>query len=80
MPAKKKPKTSSTARECPLAADRLTINLAFFKGKKDKTARSEPVTIAMPKVASTIADRIAQRKGSVVPPSAKIYAKTSVGI
>ncbi|XP_050104296.1 uncharacterized protein LOC126583815 [Malus sylvestris] len=36
-------------------------------GRKNKAARSEPVVPAMSRMASTIADRIAQRKGFVMP-------------
>ncbi|KAM2919777.1 hypothetical protein COP2_041703 [Malus domestica] len=63
----KKPKTSSAAREGPPATEMFVIDLTSSKGKKDKAARSKPVTSAMLKIASTIVDKITQRRGSVVP-------------
>ncbi|KAB2597434.1 hypothetical protein D8674_000354 [Pyrus ussuriensis x Pyrus communis] len=65
MLVEKKPKVSSTAREGPPVAAMLVINLTYSMGKKDEATRSEPVTSTMPKVASMIADRIAQRRGSI---------------
>ncbi|KAM1790782.1 hypothetical protein ACFX12_034812 [Malus domestica] len=66
MPAEKKTKTSYTAREGLPAADRLVIDLTSSNGKKYKVARSKLVTSTMTKMASTIADKIAQCRGSVV--------------
>ena len=43
------------------------IDLTFSKGKKSEAARSKPVASAMQKITSTIADRIAQCRGYVVP-------------
>ncbi|KAM1801359.1 hypothetical protein ACFX11_032978 [Malus domestica] len=54
------------------------IDLTSSKGKKDEAAKSEPMTHAMPKVTSTIADRIAQHKGSIVPPMSKYVPKRSL--
>ncbi|KAM1088010.1 hypothetical protein ACFX2B_013344 [Malus domestica] len=56
---KKKLKTFSFAREGPPAANKLVIDLTSSKAKKDGATRSEPVTLAIPKMASMITDRIA---------------------
>ena len=39
------------------------MDMTSFNGKKNEAARSEHVASAMPRMACTIADRIAQRKG-----------------
>ncbi|KAM2715786.1 hypothetical protein EV2_045345 [Malus domestica] len=49
------------------------------KGTKDEVARFEPVTPAMPKMASSIVDRIAQHKGSIVPPVPKPMPRRPLG-
>ena len=66
MPAEKKLKTSFAAHEGPPPADKFVIDLTSSKGKKDEAPRYEPVTPAVPNMANTIVDRIAQRKGSAV--------------
>ena len=58
MRVEKKPKTSSATREGSFAIDRLVIDLISSKGNKYETARFEPVTPAMPKVAGKITDKI----------------------
>ena len=58
----KRPKTSSAAPGGPPAAPKLVIDLT-----SKETAGPVPVTHAVPKAASSIADRIAQRRGSSVP-------------
>ncbi|KAM2977165.1 hypothetical protein FF2_014138 [Malus domestica] len=75
MLVEKKAKTSSAAHEGSPAVDKLVINLTSSKGKKDKAAKYELVTFAIPKVASMIADMIAQRRGSVVPLVSKFMLK-----
>ena len=52
MPVEKKSKTFSTTRGGSSIAPRLVIDLTFSKGMKDKAARFELVTRAMPKMAS----------------------------
>ncbi|KAB2632286.1 hypothetical protein D8674_028533 [Pyrus ussuriensis x Pyrus communis] len=64
MPAEKKLKISSAAREGSPAALRLVINLTSSKGEKDEATGFVP-----------IADRIAQRKSSTVPPVLKFVQK-----
>ena len=61
-PDVKRPKTSSAAPGGPPAAPKLVIDLT-----SKETAGPVPVTPAVPKAASSIADRIAQRRGSSVP-------------
>lgn len=48
------------------AAEKLVVDLTSPKRKK-KIIKTEPVKPAAPKVAMTVAERIVQRKGSVVP-------------
>ncbi|KAM1363028.1 hypothetical protein EV2_028755 [Malus domestica] len=79
MLVEKKPKTSSTACEGPLATERLVIDLTSSIGKKNKAARSEPMTSTMPKIASTITYRIAQRKGFVMPLMSKSIPRHLLG-
>ena len=43
------------------------IDLTSPKGKKDEASRSEPMKFAMPNMANSIADRVAQRRGHVMP-------------
>ncbi|KAM2844241.1 hypothetical protein COP1_026838 [Malus domestica] len=64
---RKKSKTSSTAREDPFAAERLVIDMTSSNGKKNEAARSELVAPSMPRMASTFVDKIAQRKGYIMP-------------
>ncbi|KAM2239454.1 hypothetical protein ACFXTI_009007 [Malus domestica] len=59
MPVEKKMKTSSVAREGLPAIERPVIGLTSSIGKKNEAVRSEPVMPAMPKMGSTIVDRIA---------------------
>ena len=58
----KRPKTSSAAPGGPPAAPKLVIDLT-----SKETVGPVPVPPAVPKAASSIADRIAQRRGSSVP-------------
>ena len=44
------------------------IDLTSSNGKRNEAARSEHVTMAMSRMACTIADRIAQCKGLFMPP------------
>ena len=67
MPVEKKPKTYSITRDGSLAGPRLVIDLISSKGKKDEATRSKPVTLAVSKMASLIANRIAHSRASVVP-------------
>ncbi|KAM1396579.1 hypothetical protein ACFX2I_014257 [Malus domestica] len=67
MPVEKKLKTFSIDHEGMSTTERLVIDLTSSKRKKDEAARLEPVTPTMLKVASTIADKIAQHRGSIVP-------------
>lgn len=64
--AEKKPKTSFVTREGLPAIPRLVIDLTSSKREKNEATRSELVTHVVPKVASLIANRIAQRRGSVM--------------
>ncbi|KAM1185534.1 hypothetical protein ACFX2G_015136 [Malus domestica] len=66
MLVEKKLKASSIAHEGPHIAKRLVIDLTSSKGKKDEAARFERMTPAMLKIASTIAEKIAQSRGFVV--------------
>ncbi|KAM1444897.1 hypothetical protein ACFX2I_040990 [Malus domestica] len=80
MPIEKKRKTSSAAYEGSPTADRLVIDLISSKGKKDEATRSEPVMPTMPKVANTIANRIAQHRDCVVPLVPKSVTRHSLGV
>ncbi|KAB2600330.1 hypothetical protein D8674_010601 [Pyrus ussuriensis x Pyrus communis] len=72
LPAKKiLVKNKLVALESSLAADRLVIYLTSSKRKKDEVARSKSLTSAMPKIASTIDDRIAQHRGFIMTPVSK---------
>ncbi|XP_050128134.1 uncharacterized protein LOC126604864 [Malus sylvestris] len=66
MPAEKKPKIPSVAREGSPTAPKLVINLTSSKGNKEEVARSMPVALANLKAASSIAEMIAQRRSSSV--------------
>ena len=59
MSAEKKSNTSSAAREGSSSVPKLVIDLTSFRRGKKKIARSVLVASAVPKVASSIADRIA---------------------
>ena len=67
MLVEKKLKTSSAACEDPFAAERPVIGLTSSNWKKNKAARSEPVAHSMSRMASTIVDKITQRKGHIMP-------------
>ncbi|KAM1514609.1 hypothetical protein COP1_013840 [Malus domestica] len=77
--AEKKIKTSSTAREGSPAASKLVINLTSSKGEKEKTARFVPVTPIAQKAASSIVERIAQRRSSSMTLVPKFVPKRSFG-
>ncbi|KAM2018695.1 hypothetical protein ACFX1T_021602 [Malus domestica] len=79
MSAEKKPQTSSTARESLPVAPKLMINLTSSKGEKKDAAGSVLVTYVVPKVASLIADKIAQRRSFVLPPVLKFMPKCPSG-
>ena len=64
-------KTSFTAREGLPAVEWPMIDLTSSNGKKNEAVRSEPVTPSMLEMASMIADKIAQRRGSFMPPVLK---------
>ena len=64
-------KTLSAACEGPPAAERSVIDMTSSNRKRNEAARSEHVTLAMSRMACTIADRIAQRKGPFMPPVPK---------
>ena len=76
----KKPKTSSASREGSPAAPKLVIDLTSSKNEKKEVAGSVPVTSAVPKAASSIADKIAQRRGLSVPPVPKFVLKRLLGV
>lgn len=66
FPVEKKSKTFSTTRGGSPTAKKLKIDLTSSKLKKE-AAESELVKPATSEVARTIVDKIAQRKGSVLP-------------
>ena len=74
----KRPKTAS--REGSPAAPKLVIDLTSSKNEKKEAAGSVPVTPAVPKAASSIADKIAQHRGSSVPPVPKFVLKRPLGV
>ncbi|KAM2100325.1 hypothetical protein ACFX1T_027485 [Malus domestica] len=76
---KKKLKTYSAAHEGPLATERYVIDMTSSNGKKNKAARSEHVASSMLRMASTIVDKIAQRKGFIMPPVPKSVPGRSLG-
>ena len=67
------------ARVLP-AAPKLVIDLTSSKNEKKETAGSMPVMPAVPKAASSIADRIAQRRSSSVPLVPKFVLKRPLGV
>ncbi|KAM1053769.1 hypothetical protein ACFX2I_001182 [Malus domestica] len=67
MLVEKKLKTSSDAREGPPATERPVIDMTSSNGKKKEAAKSEYVASAMSRMANMIDDRIAQRRGFVIP-------------
>ncbi|KAM2599072.1 hypothetical protein TB2_037538 [Malus domestica] len=67
MLVENKLKTSSAAREGLPAAKKPVIDMTFSNGKKNKAAKSELVAPTMSRIASTIADRITQHKGHIMP-------------
>ena len=79
MPAEKKPKTSFAAHEGPFATKRYVIDMTSSNGKKCKAARSEHVASSMLRMASTIVDKITQRKGFIMPPVPKSVPGHSLG-
>ena len=76
----KKPKVSSASREDSPAAPKLVIDLTSSRNEKNETAGPEPITPAIPKAASSIADKIAQRRSSSVPLVPKFTPKRPPGI
>ncbi|KAM1397325.1 hypothetical protein ACFX2I_014921 [Malus domestica] len=79
MSVKKTLKTSSVPREGPPSAERPVIDMISSNGKKNEVVRSEHVAPAMSRMASTTADRIAQRKGPVMPPVPKSVPRCPLG-
>ncbi|KAM2344778.1 hypothetical protein ACFXTH_008738 [Malus domestica] len=73
---KKKLKTSSAAHEGPLATERYVIDMTSSNGKKNKAARSEHVASSMLRKASTIVDKITQRKSFIMPPVPKSVGRS----
>ncbi|KAM1500019.1 hypothetical protein ACFX10_022631 [Malus domestica] len=73
--AEKKPKTSSATHEGSPATPNLVIDLTSFKAEKEEAARSVSVVPTIPKVTSSIADKIAQRRSSSLPPVLKCVPK-----
>ncbi|KAM2067189.1 hypothetical protein ACFX1T_043550 [Malus domestica] len=55
------------------------IDMTSSNEKKNKATRSEPVVHAMSKMASTIADKIAQRRGFVMPSVLKSVLRRLLG-
>ncbi|KAM1639082.1 hypothetical protein ACFXTN_008411 [Malus domestica] len=78
MPAEKKPKTSFAAHKGPLATKRYVIDMTSSNGKKCKAARSKHVASSMLRMASTIVDKITQRKGFIMPPRLAIMKSGKV--
>lgn len=58
--------------------EKLVIHLTSPKGKK-KAVESEPMKPVVPKVATIVAKRIAQREGSVVPSVSGFVSKRMLG-
>ncbi|KAM1845079.1 hypothetical protein ACFX13_019413 [Malus domestica] len=79
MSVEKKMKTSSAAREGPFAVKRYVIDLTSSNGKKSEAIKSEPMMSAMPKMASTITDRIAQHRGSVMSQVSNFISRRALG-
>ncbi|XP_050139028.1 uncharacterized protein LOC126615257 [Malus sylvestris] len=76
IPAEKKMKT---ARGDSPAAPKIVIDLTSSKGEKERTATFVPVTPIASKAASSIAEKIAQRKSSSVPLVPKFVPKRPSG-
>ncbi|XP_050156211.1 uncharacterized protein LOC126630102 [Malus sylvestris] len=76
-PVEKKLKISFAACEGSPTAPKLVINLTSSKGEKDEVARSMPVAPAIPKSASSIVERITQRRSSSVSSMSKFVPKHS---
>ncbi|KAB2600204.1 hypothetical protein D8674_010475 [Pyrus ussuriensis x Pyrus communis] len=72
-------KRSSLSTQEMLAKKKHVIDLTFSKGKNDRVARSKLVMPAMPKVTSTIANRIAQHRGFIVPSLRKFMPRRPLG-
>lgn len=70
----KKLKTFFAACEGPFVAKKLVIDQTFPKGEKN-TIESDLAKPTTPKVATTIAEMIAQRKGSMVPLVSRFVSK-----
>ncbi|KAM2072069.1 hypothetical protein ACFX1T_040426 [Malus domestica] len=76
--AKKRPMTSSAARESSSATEKLVIDITSPKGVK-KTVKPKPMKPGAPKATVSIAERLAQRKGSTVPPVSGFVSKHPSG-
>ncbi|KAM2356211.1 hypothetical protein ACFX1X_010706 [Malus domestica] len=77
IPVEKKPKIASAAREGSSTVLNIVIDLTSSKGEKERTAIFMPVTPIAPKAATSIAERITQRRSSFVPPMPKFVPKRS---
>ena len=69
----KKLKTSSFACEGQPAAERSVIDMTPTNGKRNEVARAEHMAPAMSRMACTIVDIIAQRKGPFMPQCRSLY-------
>ncbi|KAM2984017.1 hypothetical protein FF2_009877 [Malus domestica] len=79
IPVEKKLKTASAAHEGSSTVPKFVIDLTSSKGENERTARFVPITPIAPKAASSIAERIAHRRSSSVPPVPKFAPKLSSG-
>ncbi|KAM1763380.1 hypothetical protein ACFX11_002724 [Malus domestica] len=70
--------TSSAAHGSSPVAEKLVIDLTSPK-RVNKTVEPEPMKSATPKVTTYIIERLAQRKGSVVPPVSGFVSKCPSG-
>ncbi|KAM1465371.1 hypothetical protein ACFXTO_044903 [Malus domestica] len=75
MQVEKKLKTYSGTREDSSAVETPVIGITSSNGKKNKAARFEPVVPSMSRMASTIVDKIAQRKCPIMPPVPKFVPR-----
>ncbi|KAM1365385.1 hypothetical protein ACFX2F_043813 [Malus domestica] len=86
MSVEKKLKNSSTTHDDLPAVERLVIGMTSSDGKKNKATRSEHVASSMLRMASAIVDKIAQRKGFIMPlvpnsvPGRSLGAKSSLSL
>ncbi|KAM2748691.1 hypothetical protein EV2_027685 [Malus domestica] len=79
MSVEKKLKTSSTAHDDLSVVERPVIGITSSNGKKNEAARSEHVVPSMLRIASTIVNKIAQRKCFIMPLMSKSVPGRSLG-